>query len=509
MRRARLAPVLVVVLAVLAGCVAPKEQSTPAEGGAGPASPSGEVPSDLEGLYEQEVAWSSCDDLECAVVRAPLDWDDPAAGTIELALSRLPASGDADARIGSLLVNPGGPGASGVDYLGFVGQIFGDALLESFDVVGFDPRGVGASSAVSCGPDEVVDAFLTTDLPVEDAADLEEARAQTRAFGEACVEATGELIEHVDTVSAARDMDLLRAVLGDEQLHYLGFSYGTFLGATYAELFPDRAGRLVLDGALDPSLSIDEVSAGQAVGFAKALRAYVADCQSGADCPLRGDVDDGLEQIDRMLEQAERQGFPAGGEERVNGTLASYGITAALYEDAAWPALTMALDEVLVDGSASILLQLANLYLDRTPDGRYESNTMLAFNAINCLDYPSEELSFEELSALADEVAQEAPLFGRDFMLSAGCEAWPVESTGERRELHAAGAAPILVIGTTGDPATPYEWSVNLAEQLESGVLLTFEGEGHTAYGRGNACVAEAVEGFLVEGTVPADGTTC
>lgn len=505
MRRARLLPA-VVVLALASGCVAPKEQTTP--GASAPSGPQGEAPSDLDGFYAQEVAWSECGDLECAVVHAPLDWDDPSAGTIELALSRRPASGPAGERVGSLLVNPGGPGASGIEYLGYVDQLFGDALLDAFDVVGFDPRGVGASSAVSCGPDSVVDEFLTTDVRIEDAEDLEAARARVREFGQACVEATGELIAHVDTVSAARDMDMLRAVLGDEQLHYLGFSYGTFLGATYAELFPERAGRLVLDGALDPSLSIDEVSAGQAVGFAQALRAYVADCQAGSGCPLPGDVDDGLEAIDRMLEQAERQGFPAG-EQRVNGSLAQYGITAALYEDAAWSALTMALDEVLVDGTATILLQLANLYLDRTPDGTYESNTMLAFNAINCLDYPSQERTFDELAALADEVAEDAPLFGRDFVLSPGCEAWPVEATGERRELRAAGAEPILVIGTTGDPATPYEWSVNLADQLESGVLLTFEGEGHTAYGRGNTCVSEAVEGFLVDGVVPEDGTTC
>lgn len=495
-------------LVALTACVAPKVQSTPEEDAT--TSSTQAPPSTVEAFYEQEVAWTGCGEFECATVRAPLDWEDPAAGQVDLALQRSVASGPADRRIGSLLVNPGGPGSSGIEFLEYaVADVLGAPVLEAYDVVAFDPRGVGSSSAVSCGPDEVVDAAMTTDVPFESQADVDAATELARTFGEECLESTGPLLEHVDTVSAARDMDLLRAVLGDEQLHYVGFSYGTFLGATYAELYPEKVGRLVLDGALDPSISGDELVAGQAVGFEDALTAYVEDCQAGENCPLSGSVDEGKQQIADIVARAERKPFDAGDGHVVNGALAFNGIVVTLYDDASWPYLTQALAEVIETNTAATLLDLANFYLDRTVDGEYLSNSMIAFTAINCLDYPAEPRTFEEMEAFADELQAIAPTFGRDFAMAVGCEAWPFPSEAERAEIHATGAAPIVVVGTTGDPATPYEWSVELAEQLESGVLVTWQGEGHTAYGRSNACVEDAVDAYLVEGTVPEDGLEC
>ncbi len=497
------------VVLVLTACVAPKEQSTPVQEptSSSPATPEA---ASIEGFYEQEVAWTACGAFECASVDAPLDWDDAAAGAITLALQRSVATGPEGERIGSLLINPGGPGSSAIEFLEYaVADVFGQPVLDAYDVVAFDPRGVGASSAVDCGPDPVVDAFLTSDVVLEDQADVDAAREQARAFGEGCLGSTGPLLGEIDTVSAARDMDLLRAVLGDEQLHYAGFSYGTFLGATYADLYPENVGRLLLDGALDPSMSNDDLVVGQAIGFEEALAAYVEDCQGGQGCPLEGSIDEGKQQIADLVARVERKPLDAGDGNVVNATLAFYGIVVTLYDDASWPYLTIALAEAMDQNTGATLLELANFYLDRTPDGHYTSNSMVAFSAINCLDYPVVERSYDEMVAFAEEVSAQAPTFGREFAMAVGCEAWPFASQAERKEITAAGAAPIVVVGTTGDPATPYEWSVALAEQLESGVLITWQGEGHTAYGRSNACVEDAVDAYLVQGTVPQDGLEC
>ena len=499
----------------LAGCVAPKTQTTPTE----PPSPTasadthageGTTGQGIDALYEQQITWEPCEDFECATVVAPLDWEEPEKGTIELAVNRSTATGDVDSRIGSLLINPGGPGGSGTGFLGYAVQtVISAPVLEVYDIVAFDPRGVGDSSAVSCGDDAQVDAFLTADVPMDDQADVDAARELTRQFGAACLASTGPLLGEVDTVSAAKDLDLLRAVLGDDQLHFLGFSYGTFLGATYADLFPDKVGKLVLDGALDPSMSSDDLSLGQAEGFENALRAYVEDCQAGARCPLRGGVDEGMQQIADLVGRVEDQSLPTSDGQEVNGTLAYYGIISSLYEDAVWPYLTQALTEALRNNVGDTLFLLASEYLDRNPDGTYRSNLQIAFTAINCLDYPMPARTYDEMVAFAEQVAAKAPTFGKDFAMATGCESWPFQSTAAREEITAAGAAPIVVIGTTGDPATPYAWAEALAGQLESGHLVTWKGEGHTAYGRSNDCVADAVDQYLVEGAVPEDGLTC
>ncbi|MCL3861393.1 alpha/beta hydrolase [Actinotalea sp. K2] len=505
--------VLAVTLALLlAGCVAPKEQTTPPQDSE-PTSDAPGLAGGIEGFYDQEVVWSGCEDgaeYECATVKAPLDWDDPDAATIDLAVKRLPAQGAAADRIGSLILNPGGPGGSGVDYLSYaVSSTLGEDVLAAFDAVSFDPRGVGQSSAVSCGDDSVLEEFFTTDVPLESQEDVDAAREKVRAFGEVCSAETGPLLGEVDTVSSARDLDLLRAVLGDDELYYAGFSYGTFLGATYAELFPQNVGRLLLDGALDPSMSNDDLVIGQAIGFENALTAYVADCQAGRGCPLTGTVDDGLAQIAALMERAYRTPLDAGDGNVVNRTMAFHGLVVTLYDDTYWPLLTMALAEALQDNQGTVLLELANAYLERTPEGEYLSNMMIAFTAINCVDYPTEERDYEEMVLFAKEIEAVAPTFGRSFGMAVGCEEWPVRSEVVRAPIAASGAEPILVVGTTGDPATPYAWSVALAEQLESGVLVSWEGEGHTAYGRSNECVSGAVEDYLVRGVVPQDGLTC
>lgn len=495
----------------LAGCVADRQQLTP-----GPSSPSSSssgsagasTPADVAALYAQQLDWKECGAFQCADATAPLDWEDPSGGTITLALIRKPAA-DQEHRIGSLLLNPGGPGASTLGIFDYLSGQVAKPVADVYDLVGFDPRGVGSSTAVSCGPDDQVDAYLTADVTITSQADLDAASARARAFGETCQQDTGALLAHVDTVSAARDMDLLRAVLGDDQLHYLGYSYGTFLGATYAGLFPDKVGRLVLDGALDPSLDNDRLVLEQAKGFEQSLRSYVEYCLKTKGCPLTGSVDDGLDQIKAVVDDARERPLRTSFDTKVNGTLAYLGVVVTLYDDQSWPYLTQALSEAITKRTGDLLLQFADQYLDRQEPGTYTSNSNLAFQAINCLDYPATTRTYDEMVAFRDEIAKVAPTFADSFAMVPGCETWPVQSTRTPAPVHASGAAPILVVGTTGDPATPYAWAQALADQLDSGRLLTWKGEGHTAYGRSGSCIGDAVDAYLVDGTLPAEGKVC
>ncbi|MFC0644320.1 alpha/beta hydrolase [Cellulomonas phragmiteti] len=499
----RCALVVLVVLG-LAGCVAPKHQaSSPTSD----AATSGTADPVLAPFYDQVLEWTTCASEQCADATVPLDWDDPEGESITVALRRVPASGGAP--VGSLLVNPGGPGRSAIDSLNYFRQIVSREVLASYDLVAFDPRGVQHSSPVTCvDPPELDElAAWVPDWSTDEG--IAAAAARNGEFGRACLERTGPLLGHVDTASVARDMDVLRAVLGDEALTYLGFSYGTELGATYAALFPERVGRLVLDGALDPTLDSGQVAAGQAAGFESALRAYVTDCQAGPACPLTGSADAGLTQIARMFERVRANPLPTGTERELTSSLAFSGVAAALYAQSSWPLLTQALSKAIDAADGSVLLQLADSYYGRSPDGTYASNQNEAFSAVLCLDdRPSADPA--QMRADAAEIVAVAPTVGQFFAYGgASCAQWPVPQVGSLASYEAPGAAPILVIGTTNDPATPYAWAQSLADLLSSAVLLTFEGEGHTAYGRSNQCVKDAVDAYLLTGEAPADGTTC
>jgi pimeloyl-ACP methyl ester carboxylesterase len=312
----------------------------------------------------------------------------------------------------------------------------------------------------------------------------------------------------VDTESAARDLDLLRAILGDEQLNYLGYSYGTFLGATYADLYPDRVGRLVLDGAIDPSASDAEVTEAQAVGFEQALRAYLEDCLTGTECPFDGTVDDGMAEVSRLLGSVDASPMRATDGRMVGADTLLTAIIYPLYSAESWPYLSQMFESVMF-GEADVALAFADGYYGRNEDGTYRDNSTESFRAINCLDYTYQAdvaVMHEKAAAIAEAAPTIGPYFGYGDL---GCVNWPVRSDRDRAEIHAAGAAPILVVGTTGDPATPYEWAVALADQLDSGVLVSYEGEGHTAYNKSNACVSDAVEGFLIDGTVSDGDPMC
>jgi pimeloyl-ACP methyl ester carboxylesterase len=503
---------LAAVLALtLSGCVTAFFPADAGRQSSTPAPVAEDLDEELRPFYEQQLSWESCegDGFDCATVTAPMDWEDPSGGDIELAVVRQRAlSGDA---IGSLLMNPGGPGGSGFDLVAdSVDFATGDALQQKYDVVGFDPRGVGRSAPVSCLDAADMDSYLydLPENPTGSDAWIAEVGASTAAFNRACADNTGESLEFVTTVSAARDLDLLRAVLGDEKLNYLGYSYGTFLGATYAELYPDNVGRLVLDGAIDPSASIFEVTKAQSMGFESALGAYLESCLGSDDCPFTGTVDSSMQAVGDLLASVERSPLPASDGRQLGSSALLTAIIYPLYSADSWPYLSQMFDQVM-SGDPTYALFFADQYNGRDENGEYINNQTEAFSAYNCRDYTF-DADVDTMKQKATELAEAAPVIGPYMGYGdIGCSTWPYPEQAERAEIHAAGADPIVVIGTTNDPATPYAWAEALAEQLDSGVLVTYEGEGHTAYNNGSDCVNAAVEAYLLEGTVPADGLDC
>lgn len=491
-------------------------------GGSGSGAPATQAPEPaLEPFYAQQIDWGACDEggtqgFECGTAEVPLDYADPEGETVAIALKRLPAEGE---ERGALFVNPGGPGGSGYDYAEAAHSAVGDAVREHYSVVGFDPRGVGRSDPIECLDTAAMDDYLGEDLQSEggdadpaevtDAglADIEESH---RSFAEGCEERGGDLAMNMGTESVARDLDVLRAAVGDEQLSYLGASYGTLIGATYADLFPERVGPMVLDGALAPDLTQLEASVEQARGFETALDAFLADCAGQSDCPLSSggsagasDEAAGAEQLEELFADAGRAPLAtddADGRE-LGRARAELGVLSALYSESSWPELRSAL-AAAQDGDGTPLLQLGDRLYERGDEDAYLNSTS-ALVAVNCSDAPSPRDAGAYRDAAA-EAERDLPLFGASFAWSAmTCAYWPEEAVADQPDLTAEGAAPILVVGTTRDSATPYEWSERLADRLDSGVLLTRDGDGHTGYRMGDTCIDDAVESYLLDGTAP------
>lgn len=487
---------------LLAGCAGAPQRttSTPVPG---------DVSAELEPYYGQVLKWEECEDeLQCATATAPLDWTDPARDSIELALIRHTAGSP----LGSVLVNPGGPGGSGYDFIAnSLDYAVSERLKDNFDIVGFDPRGVNRSSPVSCHDDPVeLDDFIYDIVPGESGSDewIADVEAENTAFGAACLSHSGELLGYVDTVSAARDLDLLRAVLGDTTLNYLGFSYGTLLGATYAELYPQNTGRLVLDGALDPTSTSFDVSLTQAEGFESAMRAFLADCDSADDCPFSGSEDASLAKIRLLLDRLDASPIRSDDGRELGSNSMTSAIVLPLYSQDNWPYLRQLFASVM-EGDATVAFSLADSYNGRNADGTYLDNSLEARLAINCLDYASQP-DVSVMRAQAAELAEKAPVLGKQLAYGdLGCLGWPVAAATERPVIDGSGAADILVLGTTNDPATPYSWAVSLSEQLETGQLVTYDGEGHTAYNKSNACIDSTVDDYFIDGTVPSSDPLC
>jgi pimeloyl-ACP methyl ester carboxylesterase len=459
----------------------------------------------LARFYTQKLAWKHCGRDECTRLTVPLDYAHPDGKTLDLAVLKVPAQGK---RIGALVVNPGGPGGSGVNYAAAGSLQFGGRLSDAFDIVGFDPRGVGQSDPIRCVNTAELDGLVAFDPDPDDLAERNEMDRLIHVFGQGCLDRSGALARHVSTNEAARDMDILRAALHQRKLDYLGASYGTFLGATYANLFPHRVGRFVLDGAIDPSLSNEQLSLAQAHGFETALRAYVKDCVDRGGCFLGNTVDEGTTRIRAFLDQVEKKPLPTDTDRQLTEGLAMLGIWMPLYVKQYWDNLSAGLKQAMNDGRGSVLLGLADIYTSRGPDS-YSDNSMEALYAVNCLDH-DDYIQTKDVPAHFAEFEKASPTFGRAFAFSLStCANWPIKSGQHTVALHAAGAPPIVVVGTTRDPATPLAWAQALASELDSGRLITRDGDGHTGFQRGNSCVDDAVEDWLIKATVPAENLKC
>ncbi len=449
---------------------------------------------DLTPYWDQTVNWQPCDEELCAQVMAPLDWEEPGTAAVKIAMRKVPST---DPTRGPLFVNPGGPGFGGQSFATSLGS---DAW-EGYDIVGWDPRGTGESTAVECGTTEQTDEVFELDGSPDDAAEraaLEEGWAE---FALQCRQNSGALLDHITTIENVRDLDLLRHLLGAEKLNYVGVSYGTYVGAVYAELFPDRAGALVLDSAVD--ITDDEESASQSEGFELALGNYAQWCADNEKCILGDSVDEVVDGIADFLAGLDAEPIEVGDRVLTQG-LATTGVALFLYSDEeAYPSLTYVINEAM-QGEGSYLLGASD---DLNGRGENSWETVaFAFPATRCVDSADEGI--DESYDWWEKNKEKSPVFGTNMGVDFVCETWTA-APAPQLKLTAKGAPTILVVGTTGDSATPYEHAVSMAKQLEPGVLLTFDGAGHGAVTGGNECIADSVSKFLEEGVAPKEGTIC
>jgi pimeloyl-ACP methyl ester carboxylesterase len=440
--------------------------------------------------------------FQCATILVPRDPQNPARGTISMALDRRPASGP---KIGSLLVNPGGPGVSGVDELPTIVAAMPSSLLARFDVVGFDPPGVDRTAPITCLNSAGLAHYFHADPAPASQAGINTMLADDRAFAQGCESLSGAELPFVSTVDAAMDMDVIRKDLGDSKLTYLGFSYGTFLGATYADLYPTHLRAMVLDGTLDPALPVLTVVEQQSASLDSQLHQFFAACRASPGCPWKPGPDPAAA-FNALLARVRTSPLPVPHTSRTVGPAEFlFGVAWGLYFTDTWGFLAAALNQAGHDNGQD-LLKLFDNYTGRNADGTY-SNLFEANAAIDCLDAPAPTLA--AIQAAMPTVTAEAPVFGRTELYGAvGCTLWPVAATGKVGPIHAAGAPPIVVVGSTGDPITPYAWAQDLARQLDSGVLITRVGDGHTAY-QVSPCIRNDVDRYLIDLTPPAAGTRC
>lgn len=472
-----------------------------------------EVPAEFERFYTQSLTWTTLGGgIDETTVEVPLDWDEPEGETIEIAIARHQARNP----MGSLLMNPGGPGGSGYDFVNYSASfVVTQEVLDNYDLIGFDPRGVNMSERVTCYTDTAEQdewMYGTYDEEYGSAGWLEELTERGADWVETCQENTGDLMGNLDAGSVARDMDVIRAVLGDETLHYLGYSYGTYLGAVYAELFPEKVGRMVLDGAVDPLVGDLDALATQMAGFESAYRAFLEQCLDSGDCPLNGPVERAMEETAELLASVDGAGLESDDGRVLDSATAATGLIYNLYSEFSWGSLQQMLAD-LQDGEAQSAFDSADAYNGRE-FGYYPDNGQDIYTAVTCNEgsLGTDGVSPQEgLEVIRDK----APYLGffaalDDYaVLDVVCSNWPYPVAELPEQYDAEGAPPILVVGTTNDPATPYAQAVSLAGQLSSGVLVTYEGEGHTIYAQGVACVDDTVDAYLLDGTVPAADPMC
>jgi pimeloyl-ACP methyl ester carboxylesterase len=499
-RRYQVAIGFVVSIVVLAGCGSPAP--TP------PAASTIQetVPADLSTFYSQDIEWRNCGNADCTTFQVPLDYQDPGGATISLSMTRVRASGES---IGSLFVNPGGPGGSAVEYAKAADFIVTDQVREVFDVVGVDPRGVGLSEPIKCLTDQQRDLFLAGEVTPDTSLEEQRLILDSEVVGSACEANDNPLISHMSTIEVARDMDIARALVGDPVMNMVGKSYGTAIAAIYSQLFPERVGRMVLDGVLPTYLDQFQVTREQAEEFEVLLQYFVQQCLGQEDCPLTGNVDQGVQQVqDFLLALDSRPLVGRGGRELTEG-LAAYAILTYLYfPESDFDQLRPALNAAMTLGDPDPLLEILDRRLSRTPDGRYSDNSTDAFYAVSCLDLPV-TASVEQIGEFAAELSNSAPTFGEALGWGAlVCRNWPYQSA-QKPDITAGLAPPVMIVATEFDPATPARWGLDLAQRLGNAEVVEWQGGyNHTGYFEGSDCVTERVDSFLIGGEITPGTTT-
>ncbi|MFF5017111.1 alpha/beta hydrolase [Streptomyces sp. NPDC001165] len=507
LRAAALTTSAVMLAALLAGCSeGAKDGDLPAQKLDWKDCP---APSEAEGGGTSPSPLPSGAKWQCATMKAPRDWSDPKGDTIDIALIRAKATGDPSRRIGSLVFNFGGPGGSGVATLPAFGADYA-ALNTRYDLVSFDPRGVGRSAPVKCESDAQLDEFFQQDATPDDSAERAQLLDRTKQFNSACEKNSKQILPHVRTTDAARDMDLMRQVLGDDKLHYFGISYGTELGGVYAHLFPKNVGRAVFDAVVDPTLNPEQSALGQAKGFQLALDNFAEDCTSKTtECPIGDTPQEVKDRIAKLLAGLEKKPIPGIFPRQLTQTAATNGIAQSLYSKDFWEYLTEGLEQAY-EGDGKILMLLSDSMNGRSENGEY-SNITAANIAINCSD-EKPRYTADQVQQKVPEFRAASPVFG-DYLAwgMVSCTDWAVPGAADHPDVSAPGSAPILVVGNTGDPATPYAGAKQMVDALGKGVgvELTYKGQGHGAYDSKNKCVQSAVNDYLLDGKVPKAGTVC
>ena len=453
-----------------------------------------EIPTNLAAYYAQQLQWQSCyENYQCADLLVPIDYTELKTGTFKISVLKYPTT--SEKKLGSLIVNPGGPGGSGVDYAYAAEYLFSPAILDAYDIVGFDPRGVSRSEPIVCLSDKELDANYASDSKPDNEQEFAQILIESKNFIQQCEE-KNKLLTSFSTANAARDMDILREAVGDKQLNYMGKSYGTFLGTLYAQFFPDKVGHMVLDGAVDPTISNFQQGLTQAVAFDKAFAVFAADCNTRSNCPLPKDKSVAVDEMKKILNQLGKKP-----NKRLSGSLVLLGTAAALYDSATgWPKLRTAIKAVK-QGKAEKFLELADEYTGRTEDGNYSANEFDSGAIIDCLDF-TDARSVEQMKEDAKVFAEQAPLFG-PYLAYGGLVCQYFGTPQATEVVPTKTANPIVIIGTTGDPATPYQWAQGLHQILTNSVLISLTGEGHTGQGQGNKCVDEQVDAFYLESKTP------
>ena len=451
----------------------------------------------LEKFQTQTLDWKSCEgSFSCASFHVPVDYNHIDQNTFELKVLVHPANIPTQKQ-GVLFVNPGGPGGSGIDYAFNAESIVSPSIADVYDIVGFDPRGVNLSQPIRCLTDAQEDQVNADGGTVQTPADLAVLIKDNKLIASACAKAAGTRLGHYSTLDSAKDMDILRAILHQPKLNYIGKSYGTFMGTLYAALFPDKTGRIVLDGAVDPNLSTRDQDIVQAQGFDAAFNSF-----------LKSNQEFTLQNIFDLLKRSRTEPLMVG-TRKLTESLTITGFASALYDSqAGWPQLKKALDQAIRQKNGKPLLDLADQYNQREKDGRYSSNQNDISQIVSCLDFPHTQ-TIEQMQADEPNFASAAPIFG-PYLAFAGisCNYWQAKPV-PKPALTNLKTNPLLVIGTTRDPATPYAWAQALHKVLVNSTLITLNGDGHTGANRGSTCVDAAMNKYLLTGISPESDLYC